>query len=125
METLKEKIDRLGKSLNVEVLTNNFTAPYALYGLSDEIRKEIISLLAHWTLHAEEKVAGKYRYLARSEMKGYEDDQPIYVDPYEYMMSHNVDYYGEIEEEVERMWQRRVKLDEEMSYEEDKSRPIQ
>ena len=109
METLKEKIDRLGKSLNVEVLTNNFTAPNALYGMSDEWRKEVISLLTHWALLCEERLESKCRELARQE-----NPESRFPDAYEYMRKHGINYYQEIEGMVEDMWQKRVMLDNQL-----------
>ena len=104
------------RRLQVEVLTNVGKAQTALYGLSDERRKEIISLLAKWTLLAEEKIVDKYSALSKAEK--YPDipkDSVEYVhkraEPWEYMLNHNIDLYAEIEAEIENMWQQRVEID--------------
>ena len=117
METNKDFQERMAR-INREILTNVGKSQTALYGLSDERRKDIISLLAHWVVLAEDKLETKYRELAKLEKFGTTDVNPMDynlddISPYEYMQSHNVDFYGELEAEVEKMWQRRVKLDKE------------
>lgn len=104
--------------INVEILTNVGKSQTALYGLSDERRKDIISLLSHWVVLAEDKLETKYRELAKLEKFGTTNVNPMDynlddISPYDYMQSHNVDFYGELEAEVEKMWQRRVELDKE------------
>lgn len=84
----------------------------ALYGLSDERRKEIISLLVHWTIIADDRFEDKYTVLAKKENP--EERSPSHWD---YVEEHQVDYYAELEATVETMWQERVELDKKNNHE--------